>query len=285
MQHTTPVSKMLPSRRLGIALVFAALPLRPTSSFLAPPGPLLHRLASLRSTFHADDDNTAGTAAAATAARSKRAASAIRACGSDVARAVALLRASKPAAGSAEVAAAIDVCGRARQWEQALELVDEATSAAAAVASNRVGASESLEAVYHAAISACGACGEPDRALALLAAMQLRGVRPRRGSWGAAVSALGRAGRWQGAVALLAEMEAADLPDKVDIAGREGGYRHREGPLSPPAPLRCGSHMPRSCPINTAHTHRLGDVSRRTGRLRPSASRSGNRSSYRLHAS
>ncbi|CAM9939827.1 unnamed protein product [Scytosiphon promiscuus] len=124
---------------------------------------------------------------------------------------------------------AVDACGRAGKWREAVSLVEEMQTEEVGISPNVI--------TYNAAITACRKGKQCDRAVALLRDMPRRGVSPNVASYSSAIAALGDAGRWQDAVSLFREIPDVGLaPDMMSftatISACAGISRSRRG-LSP----------------------------------------------------
>ena len=94
--------------------------------------------------------------------------------------------------------AAISACGKGEQWRRALDLLDE-------MRQNQL---DPDVISYSAAMSACEKGAQWERALDLLRAMRIHGLEPNVISYNAAISACQKGGQWERALALLDEMKA-----------------------------------------------------------------------------
>ena len=168
---------------------------------------------------------------------------AISASKGDATRALALLsemreRNIRPSAIS--YSSAVSACGAAH-WQQALELLDEATASGVPI-----------DAVcFNAAIDAVGKAGEWRRALELLDSMRGRKLRPTTVSFGSAITACEKGGELARCYELLQTMEVR--------GGREHAPRTtrrdrpgRRGPGGPPSPTL---QLPLSRFARPLHTH------------------------------
>ena len=92
---------------------------------------------------------------------------------------------------------AIKACERPRQWETALELLQEMS---------RNGVEPNVR-VYTAAMKVCCASEEGERALVLLDEMRRKGVLPDVFSYSVGISAFTRGGHWERALGVLRQMQ------------------------------------------------------------------------------
>uniref|UniRef100_A0A7S2H285 RRM domain-containing protein n=1 Tax=Octactis speculum TaxID=3111310 RepID=A0A7S2H285_9STRA len=164
----------------------------------------------------------------------------IKNCDRDWGRALRLLEDIGNEATVFEYSAAISVCARARQWEQALQLLDLMDQRG--VAPNVISFSAAMSACdkaeqwkialhlldqiflrglvpdvysFSVAMSACGKGGQWEKALELLGDMQRRGVEPNVYSFSAAISACEKGKQWEKALQLLDEMHRCGVEPNV----------------------------------------------------------------------
>ena len=95
---------------------------------------------------------------------------------------------------------AMSACGRAGQWELALEMMRQAREQWG-LRLTRVR--------YNTAIAACGRSGQAKRAVGLLTEMREAGLVPDAISFNSAIAGYARTGRWKKALSLLREMESS----------------------------------------------------------------------------
>lgn len=111
----------------------------------------------------------------------------------------------------------ISACGRAGEWELALEVMSQAKERRG-LRLTRV--------TYNAAIAACGKGGRVERAVELLGEMRNAGLVPDAMSFNSAMLACAERGSWKQALSLLREMESSG-----QIGSKGGGPR--AGGISP----------------------------------------------------
>jgi pentatricopeptide repeat protein len=133
--------------------------------------------------------------------RSKRINHFIRKCGTDWEAALKCLnkvREEREGANAYIYTAAIDVCARARRWQEAVDLL---------VSMEMEGFLPNSH-TFAGAINACVRGGKWDKGLALFDMMQKRGLQPHMGAYEAALGACGRGGHFSRAQTILAAIEA-----------------------------------------------------------------------------
>ncbi|CAN0463067.1 unnamed protein product, partial [Ascophyllum nodosum] len=94
----------------------------------------------------------------------------------------------------------MSACGRAGQWELALEMMRQAREQWG-LRLTRV--------TYNTAIAACGRSGQAKRAVELLTEMREAGLVPDAISFNSAIAGYARTGRWKKALSLLREIESS----------------------------------------------------------------------------
>lgn len=124
----------------------------------------------------------------------------------------------------------ISACGRAGEWELALEVMSQAKE--------RQGL-RLTRVTYNAAIAACGKSGRVERAVELLGEMRNAGLVPDAMSFNSAMLACAERGSWKQALLLLREMESSGQIEPKGEGPRPGGISPDEFSYSS-AIVACG---------------------------------------------